>query len=408
MIPTHLRTAWRNVVRQANRSRAALTAVTFGVVSMILAAGFIDWNLRFGRDNTIYSQLGHLQVMRPGFLDFGRSDPYGYLLEPLSTDEQEALKALPGFRVAAPRLQFVGLASSGELTISFIGEGVDPGAETTLSAALRFPSGRNLEPGDRDAVIVGRGLAENLGIAVGAPLVLIATTESGGINAVEAEVVGHFESIAKAYDDNALRIPIELARSLLRTPGEHLRLVLLDRTEDTEAAYDQLRSALPATKYEIVPWRDLADFYTKSEALYSKQVGFIYVVIAVLIVLAISNTMTMMVMERVGEIGTMMALGSRRKEVRTIFLLEGFILGAIGAAFGCALGVVLAIMISAIGIPMPPGPIMSWPYEAGILLTADNIIEAASIALITTIVASIYPAWKASRLEIVDALRTRQ
>lgn len=403
-----LLSAFRNVTRQIHRSRAALTAIAFGVVAMILATGFIDWNLRFGRDNTIESQLGHLQLMKPGFLENGRADPYAYLLPPAGEAERAAVQALPGYQRSAPRLLVAGLASSGEITLSFIGEGVDPQAETARESGLRFPEGHNLQPGDPKSAIVGRGLAQNLGLELGAPLVLIANTESGGISAVEARVVGIFESISQAYDDAALRIPIALARELMRTEGEHLRLVYLDGVASVPGALEQLRQTLPTDRVQVVPWTELADFYNKTSALFAKQVGVIYVIIAVIIVLSISNTMTMSVMERVGEIGTMMALGTRRSGIRTLFLLEGLILGVVGVLIGLAVGALLAVVLSAVGIPMPPGPGMSWGYEAGILLSPKSLLTAAGIALATTLAASLYPAWKASRLEIVDALRTRQ
>lgn len=398
----------KNILRQVSRTRAALTAVVFGVVAMILAAGFIDWNLEFGRDHTIQSQLGHLQVMKPGFLELGRSDPLGFLLPEGADQDLAGLQALPGYLVDAPRLLISGLASSGDITLSFIGEGVDPAAEATLSASLRFPLGRNLLPDEPDTAIVGRGLAENLRIGIGDTLVLIANTESGGISAVEARVVGIFESIVKAYDDVALRIPLSLARTLMRTEGEHLRLVLLDHVDSTGAAVRELREQLPASRYQVVPWEDMADFHNKSVELFSKQVGVIYLIIAVIIVLAITNTMTMAVMERVGEIGTMMALGNRRRDILGMFLAEGCILGVLGAFVGMGLGALFGILISAIGIPMPPGPIMAWGYEAGIRLSPETLARAGGIALVTTVLASIYPAWKASRLNIVDALRTRQ
>jgi putative ABC transport system permease protein len=405
---TLLQTATKNVLRQVSRTSAALTAVVFGMVSMILAAGFIDWNLEFGRDHSIESQLGHLQVMKPGFLKLGRSDPHAYLLPAESAADLAGLDDLPGYRVDAPRLLISGLASSGDTTLSFIGEGVDPVAEATLSASLRFPQGRNLLHDEPNTVIVGSGLAGNLQAGIGDTLVLIANTETGGISAVEARVVGIFESIFKAYDDVALRIPLPLARELMRTEGEHLRLVLLGHIGDTEAAVQQLREQLPAARYQVVPWQDMSDFYNKSVELFSKQVGVIYLIIAVIIVLAISNTMTMAVMERVGEIGTMMALGNRRRDILGIFLAEGCILGLLGATIGLVLGILLGLLVSAIGIPMPPGPVMAWGYEAGIRLSPGNLAKAAAIALTTTVLASLYPAWRASRLQIVDALRTRQ
>ena len=402
-----LLTAWRNVVRQVNRSRAALTAIAFGVTAMILAAGFIDWNLRFGRENTIRSQLGHVQVMKPGFLDKGRSDPFAYLLD-AGDAGLEKINTLPGLVVSAPRLLISGLASSGETTLSFIGEGVDPAAEASLSSALRFPQGRNLTIGEPTTAIVGRGLAENLGIKIDMPIVLIANTDSGGVSAVEATVVGIFDSITKAYDDVALRIPIDLARQLMRAQGEHLRIVLIDETNETDRALAWLQEKLGNEAYDLVPWYEQADFYNKTAALFSKQVGVIYIIIAVIIVLAISNTMTMAVIQRVGEVGTMMAMGARRRSILVMFVTEGLVLGMIGVGIGVIVGSGLALLISAIGVPMPPGPGMTWGYDAGILLSAENIGNAAAVAMLTTGVASLYPAWKASRLGIVDALRSLQ
>lgn len=394
-------------MRQVSRSRAALLAVVFGVVSMIVATGFIDWNLRFGRENTIRSQLGHIQIVKRGFLEAGTADPFAYLLNPADPALQR-LDRVGSLVTIAPRLQVAGLASSGDITLSFIGEGVDPVAEAEMSSALRFPLGRNLRHESEQEAVIGRGLADNLGIELGKPLVLIVTTESGGVNAVEATVVGVFESISKAYDDVALRIPITLARKLMRVEGEHIRMILLDDTARTAMAVDEITQLMNDTRHEVIPWTQLADFYNKTAALFAKQVGVIDVIIAVIIVLSISNTMTMAVMQRVGEIGTIMAMGTRRRDVLMTFVLEGTFIGVLGVLLGTLLGVVLALILSAIGIPMPPGPGMTWGYDAGILLSTGALVKAASIAFLTTLVASLIPAWKASRLDIVTALRALQ
>lgn len=400
-----LSSAMRNVLRQIHRSRSALLALCFGVVAMILAAGFIDWNLDFGRDNTIHSQLGHIQIVKPGFIELGRSDPNAYLLDD-SGLTSGMLESLPGFRTAAPRLLISGLASFGDQTLSFIGEGVAPAAEALLSAGLRFPAGRNLAADEPATAILGEGLARNLGAKVGDLLVLISNTPTGGISAVEATVVGVFNSISSAYDDVALRIPIELARELSGVQGEHMRIVLLDDVSRVDTALAELRASLPGDRYMLVPWYELADFYNKTAALFKKQVGIIYVIIALVIVLSISNTMTMAVVQRIGEIGTIMALGIRRKQVMMMFLAEGLLLGVIGTLLGVVVGVAGAGALTAIGIPMPPGPGMSWGFVAGVQINASNIVEASCVAIVTAVLASIYPAWHASRLNVVDALRS--
>jgi len=129
------------------------------------------------------------------------------------------------------------------------------------------------------------------------------------------------------------------------------------------------------------------------------------VIIAVIIVLSISNMLAMSVMERTGEIGTLLAIGFRRREILVQFALEGLLLGIAGGVAGALVGCALAESISAVGIPMPPPPGMTEGYSAAIRLTASGVAQAFAIGFLTTVVAGLYPAWKASRLPIVDSLR---
>jgi putative ABC transport system permease protein len=211
--------------------------------------------------------------------------------------------------------------------------------------------------------------------------------------------------VTKAFDDTALRLPIETARQLLRVHGSHAWVVLLDDTSKTDAVAVALRKLLPARQFQVVPWYDLADFYRKTVALFSKQVEIVRIIIAAIIVLGISNTMTMVVMERTGEIGTSMALGARRREVLGQFLSEGLAMGLVGGAIGVASALLLAMLISAIGIPMPPPPGMAHGFIGQIRVTGSLAGSAFALAAGTALVASLYPAWRASRLTIVDALR---
>jgi putative ABC transport system permease protein len=183
--------------------------------------------------------------------------------------------------------------------------------------------------------------------------------------------------------------------------------VLLDETEHTDAKLDEFRARFPEASHRLqfVPWYARADFYNKTVALFSRQMGVLRAIIAVIIVLSISNMLTMSVMERTGEIGTLLALGFRRREILVQFALEGLLLGIAGGTAGAGIGYALAEIISAIGIPMPPPPGMSEGYTAAIRVTAAGLAEAFGIGFLTTVVAGLYPAWKASRLPIVDSLR---
>jgi len=305
----------------------------------------------------------------------------------------------------APRISLSGLVSHGDSTIAFIGEAFDPLRETDLSKSLVVVEGELLRAGDPEGVMFGHGLAKNLGVTVGDRVVLVVTQASGGINAVELLVRGTFSTVTKAYDDAALRLPIETARKLLRVEGAHTWVVLLDDTDRTAEFAASLKSQLSAREFQVVPWYDLADFYNKTVALFSKQVDVVKFIIAAIIVLGISNSMMMSVMERTGEIGTAMALGANRRGVLGSFMSEGALLGLFGGLIGLAIAVPLALLISRIGIPMPAPPGMAHGFVGQIKITPRLAVEGLGLAFITTVLASIYPAWIASRLSIVDALR---
>jgi len=398
-----LRLAQRNILRQRRRSVIAIAAIGFGVVAMMLSVGYMEWVYWANRELATVNQLGHVQVARPGYHADGLADPYQYLM-PSHSPALQALQRLPEVRSVAPRLTFNGLISHGDSTLSFIGEGIDP-AEDPSSRNLLVIEGKLLSNQDPKGIVMGAGLAANLGVKTGDTIVLLTNTASGGINAIEGKVRGLISTSMKAFDDSILRVPIEAARELLRTKGAHLWVVTLHNTDMTHQVMARLKNEPALAGYEVVPWTRLADFYNKTVALFSRQMGVVKLIIAVIIVLSISNTMTMSVMERTVEIGTAMALGVRRQRILALFLLEGGLLGAIGGICGVALGYLAAQAISAVGIPMPPAPGMSRGFVAGIIVTPSIVFDALLLAVTTTLIASIYPAWRASRLVIVDALR---
>jgi len=401
-----LRLAFRNLWRNRRRSAIALSTIGFGVVALVLAGGFIEWIFWAMRTATIESQLGHVQVVKRGYLEAGASDPFAYLL-PEDAPAFAALQQTPGVRFVTPRIAFMGLVSHGELTVSFAGEGVDPENEKTVSKLLVITSGRNLSGADAHEVIMGEGLARNLGVGIGDTVVLLVNTAAGGINAVELTLVGAFTTSAKAFDDSALRVPIGVAHALLRAQGAHRWVMLLDDEKTTAARIDEFRRRFPVetTDLQFVPWQQLADFYNKTVELFSRQMSVVKLIIGLIIVLSISNMLVMTVLERTGEIGTLMALGFRRRSVLQLMFTEGLLLGVVGGALGTAVGVALAIAISAVGIPMPAPPGSDTGFTGEIRLTVPLVAGAFVLAVVVTALAAVYPAWKASRLEVVNALR---
>jgi len=399
-----LRLAARNLTRQLRRTLLALLTLVGGIVAYLIAGGFIEWIFHDMRESTIHAQLGHIQIVRPGFLREGGADPYRYMLP--AGEENKLAATDPRIVTVAPRLAFSGLASLGDSTISFVGEGIDPEREAPISRAMTIVEGKDLQAcPDGRCAILGEGLAGNLGVRPGQSVVLLGTTATGSLNAVELLVTGIFATKTQAYDDTVLRVPIGAARELMRVEGSTTWVVLLSDTPDTADVAAGLAARLPGDEYEIVLWSELADFYNKTVELFSRQVGVVRLLIALIVVLSITNTLSMAVIERTNEIGTSMAIGVPRRGILRLFLWEGALLGLAGGVLGVALGFVLGEAISAIGIPMPPPPGMARGYIGQIAIPPSLALDGFLLAFVTTLAASVFPAWKASRMNIVDALR---
>ena len=406
-LTTELRVAVRNLRRNRNRTLIALLTVASGLIAYLLAGGFIEWIFENMRESTIRSQLGHVQIVKPGYFLKGIADPYSYLL-PAQSSEIETIKQLPEVANVAQRLTFSGLSSYGDTTVSFIGEGIEPDHEAVISDQIHIRSGKNISHDDEKAALLGEGLAKNLGVAPGDTIVLLVTAANGTPNAIELKVSGIFFTSAKEFDDSALRIPINFARKLMRVQGATSWVLLLKDTKNTGQAVEQLRASLPANTFEVTPWTDLADFYNKTVVLFGKQINLMKSIIALIIILTISNTQTMSVLERTTEIGTILAIGFRRSQVLRMFIIEGILIGIFGGIVGITLGYGIAEILSFIGIPMPPPPGMETGFTAQINVTFTLALDALALAFVTTLIASIMPAWKASRMNIVDSLRCNQ
>jgi len=398
------RLARRNVARQRARSAMALAAIALGVAAIIVAGGFIhDVYIQFA-ESIIHSQYGHVQVHRRGYSLHGTQRPMDYLVERPAELTASVARLTQG-DIVLSRLRFVGLANAGGSDVPIVGEGVDPALENRLGTFVQRVAGRSLTNADRYALEVGDGVAKALRVAPGQPVTLGIVTPDGALNSLEFEVVGVFRTYSKDFDQRAVRLPLATAQELFATGGANEIVVVLGATAATDATAGKLRAALPSAEYEVRTWRELADFYGKTVQLFDRQFGFLQVVLFLLIVLSVSNTINAAAFERLPEFGTMLALGNSRGDVRRLILLECAILGVVGSVIGILLGTLLALALSAIGIPMPPPPNTDLGYTAQIRLVPQVLLGAFAVGAVSAIVAGVVPSWKIAAMEPVDALR---
>lgn len=396
--------AFRNLFRSRGRTALTVGAVVTGVIAIILSGGFAEDTFIQLRESTIHSRLGHLQVYRQGYLEFGQREPLRYVIqEPKQIFD--ALAPIPEVKEAMARLNFSGLANNGQADLPILGEGVEPDKEARLGTAMMMVDGRALSDRDAMGVVVGEGVAAALQLKPGGYLTVMVSTAEGALNTLEFEVVGVFRTFSKDYDDRAIRIPLAAAQELMATPAVDSVVVLLDATEATDRVVARLTAALAPAGYEVLPWHALADFYNKTVALYERQFGALQLIILIMLVLSVASTINMAVFERTGEFGTLLAMGQRRPHIFALVVLENALLGLLGAALGVALGVLIAAGISGIGIPMPPPPGSNIGYTAHIRIVPWVLAAGALIGAAAALAASLLPARRAARLPVVEALR---
>lgn len=398
--------AVRNVFRHRARSAATLAAISFGVASLILAGGFIQDIFKQLGEAIIHSQTGHIQITQEGYAEGKNRNPERYLMKDPKALKSAIRKMAPQIDGVSSRLIFSGTLNNGKRDLGIIGEGVEPGSENKLGTHLSFVEGRSLQDSDDDRIVVGHGVAKALGLRLGDRVTLLATLPQGAVNTLDFEVVGVFQSFSKEFDARAIRIPLGSAQLLMDTTDAHLLVISLTNTEATAQITETLRKEYSKKGYSVTAWNELSDFYEKTVELYDRQFGVLRLIILVMVLLSVANSVNMTVFERTREFGTMLAIGDTRGTVFRLILIENFCLGLLGALIGMAVGMAAALVISSIGIPMPPPPNSNIGYIAQIQLEPLSITGAGAIGFLACVLAAVLPAQRASRLDIGEALRS--
>lgn len=398
--------AWRNLVRQKRRTFLMGSVVAFGFAAFALAGGFVAQSFEGLKEGTIRT-VGHIQIVdrravsgtEQATLEFGLND---------SERARTIVARDPDVDVVLPRVEFVGLATSGAKSVPFLGLGVDPKPETAATFARELVvAGRYLSDPDAPDVVLGTGLASALGAKTGDTITILATTPEGSLNAVDGVVAGLVDVQIKELNDRYLAAGIGHVWRLLETSNAVSKLVVfLKRGADEARVAERLERSLVAAGFPVAArrWEELAVFYEQVKLLYIGIFGFVGAVLVVIVILSAAIVMTMAATERTREIGTLRAMGTRPAAIQKMFLAEGALLALAGCVAGALLALVVRAALNASGIILPPAPgaTHGLPINVRLYPLAYGAGLAAMVA--TMLVASWFPARRASRLPIVDAL----
>lgn len=413
-----LKLALRGLARNRRRSLVTLLAIAFGFAAITLFAGYTH-NVYSGlqRQSIYGALLGHLTVSKRGMKTAGKLDPERYMFTQREVDSiTKLLRNEPHIKLIAPRLALSGLMSNGRASTIFIAEGIEPVAMQGLQADAfseqEIASGRfkgaikKLDPAHPDVAELSSGLVELLHLKVGGLAVVLSNTLSGQANALDISVGNVFNTGNAGSNDKYMFVSLALARNLLDAAGRADRLtILLDAADQTEAVRASLRKKLRAAGFdvEIQTWRELSDFYNQVHGMFDMIFGFIFSIVLTVVIMSVANSMGMTVVERTREIGTLRAIGLKRRGVVRLFTAESMLLSLIGCITGLLITLLVRWGINLADISyMPPNSASSVPLLVD--LDRARILFTFGLMCLVGTMAAYLPARRAAKSDIIDAL----
>jgi len=394
--------AFRNLGRNKSRSLLSALAVGIGMALLLLMASVLEGEMTGALQNTIRLQSGHIQV-RPSSYEEGKvSLKWEDLIENPDQVVQQ-LKSMSQVTTATPRL----IASS-ILTVRDESKGVQIlGIEPDSAANQPFRdgmiTGEFIKADDREGILIGNVLADKFSLKVNDKLNLLVTTSNGDVNEQLFTVRGIFTTRTPGYDESTIFMPLAKAQAITATEN-HVSTIFVLLQDSNQA--DAVAEALKSNNYKILTWREQNAFITQFEDFANAFFIVIYLIVLGITATVVTNTLVMAVFERTREIGILSAIGMKGRGIMAQFLAEAALLATGGVIAGLLIGGAMVAYFTIYGIYIGDYGLTGVLFEDHIYahLTLANTINLAVITYIITLIASVYPARLAARMEPVEAL----
>ncbi len=401
--------AWRNVWKNRRRTILTLLTIMVGCSMIIFFRATQDGSYEAMIEDSIAANTGHIQMHEKGFWD-NQSIDYAFIPgAPLTS----YLNGNRDIAAVSRRIHAAGLVSLGNNTFGVLVQAVEPENEQKVSTLHRTiqPGGRYLVPDDGKRIVIGTTLAKNLGAKVGDTVSIMSQGFDGSIAAANVEIVGVFKTLNPRYDQAMIIMPIAQAAETFTTM-EYLNSIVirLKDTSDMDRVRDEIR-ALPGSKaLEVMGWDELTPELIQAIVM-DKLFGYIFYFILFLITaFGVLNTVQMSVFERTRELGIMMAIGTRPRQIVTMVLLESVFISFMGTLLGIAVGCAVSYYFF-----LYPFDFSDYQKEMEVFamvttvfpakLTLPNVVITSILTFLFGVLFSIAPARRASKLNPLKAIR---
>ncbi len=403
----YLKLAWRNSWRNWRRTTIAVVAIVLGLILLLFFDGFLKGSDQAIFGNSVRLYGGNIQAHAPGFRDKANRLP----LIPLENADAvvQAATAQPQVVAAAKRINTAGIASSREGAFPVVITGIEPSIEAPLSIqAENISQGRFLQDDDGDALVIGQGLADLLNVSAGDRIKLLGRSKHEEMRQRTMTIVGVYDLGMAEAEKGTVFITVPEAQSLYNLRDEITEVSISLQSVGQEAAViPALKAALSG--YEIDSWDTLRPEIQETIATKLAFTSIFGLVVVFIASIGILNIQLMAAFERTREIGVLAAMGMKGRQIMNVFLLEGTAIGVVGAVIGSLLSILLLGVLAQVGI--------GFSFASGISemtalmgdriypsITAADIISRGVTVVIIVTIASLYPAWQASRKQPAEAL----
>ncbi len=399
-----LKLAWRNIWRNKRRSLIVLISLVVGLTAIVLTDGLSNGMMRQMLFNQINLDISHIQIHKSGF----NNNKIVKNFIPDYKNVEFVLQKNPGVEAYSKRVFATGILSSANNSSSVTIYGIVPSEEAKVSIIKSsIIDGKYLGSGKRE-IIIGKKLADKLGVEVGDKVVAMANSSKGDIASDAFKIIGIFQTSNSEYDKMTVYVQAATEQDMLGIGDNYHEFAVITKDYNKVASIQNNFEKSLGTGYEVYTYRDLLPMLIYQMDLYKESMMILNVIIGLALIFGIINTMLMSVFERIQEFGVLMAIGMKNNRLYLMIVFEAFILGVIGTLAGLVFGLLLDIPLAHSGINLSifATGLESFGIGAVIypVLSVGNIINAVLFMPIVAVLGALYPAYRAIKLEPIYAI----
>ncbi len=398
-----IKMAYRDLLRNKRRSFFSSLALGIGLALLLLMAAVISGEVRYSMESAVKLQSGHMQVQAKTYNEAKSSLAFEDLIG--NPDEVAAkISSLSQVSVATPRLIASGIIANKNETNGIRLFGIEPESAANEAFREEILSGNFIQSDDRSGVMIGEALARKMDLNAGDSVNLMVNTSNGDVDQQTFEIRGVFTTRTPAFDDYTVLIPLAKAQAITKTEGyASIIYVLLHDQEQVE----NVRNALKTDQMQIKTYLEMNDMILQMEEFSRSYMMIIYLIVLAITATVIVNTLIMSVFERTREIGILSAIGMKGSRIMSMFFVESGFLALGGILAGLILGGMMVYYASTTGFYF--GDVGATDLLIGeriyAYLRVNDAVTLTILAFVVAILAALYPAIMAARLEPVEAMR---